>query len=311
MLARDAAGSTVDDLAAALVDLPVLRVAAFDPILHVTDAVAAASLRAAVRSADLTVPVIGGARSNFTEYNREHERIPTDLDGITVAITPLFHTLGTEQLVESVAIQRLIAAQTIAMADGTPVHIGPITVRPRFNPVATAAEPGPTRDDLAEGYGAEFTGAVDPRQAAPELAAWTIAGAAACGIAGVASIAWYEEWGPRGIRSADGVPHPAADALRALAELSGRELLSGDTPDGLLWAIGAVDDDGEWVALVANLHDHSRAVQLDFDGHAVTTTVPGRGFVRVVLAGSGTLARRTPDGKGHLPNRPRTPHPIT
>ena len=63
------------------------------------------------------------------------------------------------------------------------------------------------------------------------------------------------------------------------------ELLSGETPDGLLWAIGAVDDDGERVALVANLHAHSRAVQLDFDGDAATTTVPGRGFVRVVLAG--------------------------
>ncbi|GAA1974813.1 hypothetical protein [Microbacterium pumilum] len=278
VLARDAAGSTVDDLATALVDLPVLRVAIFDPISHVTDAAATASLRAALASAGLTVPVIGGARSHFTEYNREHDRIPTDLDGITVAITPLFHTLGTEQLVESVSIQRLIAEQTIAMAGGAPVHIGPVTVRPRFNPVATAAEPGPTRDDLAEGYGAEFTGGVDPRQSSPELAAWTIASAAALGIPGVASIAWFEEWGPRGIRSVAGDPLPAHDAMATLADMAASasdDLLSGDSPDGELWAIGAQSSTGSRV-LVANIGRIERTVDVVTpDGGLTASLAPG------------------------------------
>ena len=99
-------------------------------------------------------------------------------------------------------MQRLVAEQTVEFAAGRPVHVGPITLRPRFNNVATGPQPGPTRTDLDEGYGAEFTGAADPRQQSPELAAWTIASAAALAVPGVASIAYFEEWGARGIRSA-------------------------------------------------------------------------------------------------------------
>ena len=116
-------------------------------------------------------------------------------------------------------MQRLIAQQTVAMAGGAPVHIGPVSLRPRFNNVATAPEPAPTRADLAEGYGAEFTGSPDPRQAAPELAAWTIASAAALAVPGVASLAWFEEWGPRGIRSDSGEQLPVAAAIVALTRL--------------------------------------------------------------------------------------------
>ena len=134
------------------------------------------------------------------------------------------------------------------MAGGAPVHIGPIALRPRFNNVATAPEPASdARPTSPRATVREFTGAADRRQSAPELAAWTIASAAALAIPGVASLAWFEEWGPRGIRSADGDETPAAAALRALATLSGGDLLSGDSPDGRVWAIGAAtgrqDDD--------------------------------------------------------------------
>lgn len=283
--APDACGSTLDDLAEALRDTAILRVAVFDPHRHVTDAAAAVAVRAALRAAGVDAPVIGGARSHFTEYNREHDGIPSDLDGIVIATTPLFHSLGTEQLVESLAVQRLIAEQTLTMANGGPVHIGPVTLRPRFNNVATAAPPAPTRADLAEGYGAEFTGADDPRQSAPELAAWTIASAAALGIPGVASIAWFEEWGPRGIRSADGRPYPAAEALALLADLrsSGAHLLWGDSPDGLVWAIGAQDAAGTTV-LAANLDTRPREITVVLGDARASIGLAAGGFDRIVLS---------------------------
>ncbi|GAA1924585.1 hypothetical protein GCM10009775_16110 [Microbacterium aoyamense] len=262
---------------AALGGRDVVRVAAFHQVSdarHVSDREAVADLRAALAAAGLDIPVVGGSRSHFTELNRERHRIPNDLDGLTVTVTPLFHALGTEQLVESLAMQRLVALQSVDLAGGSPVHVGPITLRPRFNDVATGPQPGPTRADLAEGYGAEFTGVVDERQTAPELAAWTIASAAALGVPGTSSLAWFEEWGPRGIHST-----PAADALAALAPLEGGELLWGDSPDGLVWAIGARTN-GETVLLAANLDHRERELTIETPAHEVIAVTLGAASFR-------------------------------
>ncbi|GAB3601576.1 hypothetical protein GCM10027408_36120 [Microbacterium tumbae] len=231
----------------ALAGLDVLRLTAFDAGRHVSDEPTLLALRSALRRTGPEVPVLGGARSHFTELNREQQRIPRHVDGIAVNTTPLFHAVDTEQLVEALAMQRLIAEQSVRIADGLPVHIGPVSLRPRFNNVATTPEPTPARADLAEGYGAEFTGASDARQSAPELAAWLVASAAALAVSGVASLSWFETRGPRGIEGT-----PAADALAALVALEGGALLTGGSPDGLVWAIGSRRD-GSDVVLVANL----------------------------------------------------------
>lgn len=279
VLPKTAADAALDALLARTSDAEILRIAAFDPDRHVTDAEAAAAVRGALARDGRKVPVIGGARSHFTEYNREHARIPTDLDGVVIATTPLFHALGTEQLIESVAMQRLIAQQAVEMADGAPVHIGPIALRPRFNNVATAPQPAPTRDDLAEGYGAQFTGADDPRQFAPELGAWAVASAAALAVPGVASVTWFEQWGPRGIHTSEGTPLPVATAITALADQSGGALLSAASPDGLVWAVGVRAQDSTWTALLANLDGVPRPVELDVDGQARRETLPPFGWV--------------------------------
>jgi hypothetical protein len=261
-------------LAHAIRGRDVARVAVFHPFFHVSEAAFVAVLRAALADAGVIVPVVGGSRSHFTELNRERERMPGDLDGLVVTVTPLFHALSSAQLRESVAMQRLVAAQTVAHAGGLPVRVGPITLRPRFNDVATGPQPAPARADLVEGYGAEFTGSVDERQASSELAAWTIASAAALAVPGVAGLTYFEEWGPRGIRSAAGEPYPVAAAIEALAGLAGTGLLAGDSPDGLVWAVGArgtaggggpsTGGDGTTV-LVANL---------DRIGRSFTVTAP-------------------------------------
>ncbi len=220
-----------------------------------------AGLHEALDAAGVDVPVIGGSRAHFTELNREWGIIPRELDGVAFSLTPLFHSLGTEQLIESVHVQRIIAMQAVELADGLPVHVGPVTLRPRFNDVATSAQPLPTRDDLGEGYGAEFTGAVDPRQSAHELAAWTVASAAALAVPGVASVAYFEEWGDRGIRSSEGEVFPVAAAMEALGSLRvpGARLLWGGSADGLVWAIGARCDE-EDIVLVANLDAEQREI---------------------------------------------------
>ncbi|MFJ4173144.1 hypothetical protein [Microbacterium sp. NPDC089696] len=260
------APSKLDAAVAALDRVEIVRVTAFHQVSdarHVSDHESIGLLRSALDAHGRTPQVIGGSRSHFTELNRELHRLPDDLDGLTVTVTPLFHSVDTEQIVESVAIQRLVAHETVERAAGRPVHIGPIALRPRFNDVATTPQPLSPHADLRDGYGAQFTSIDDPRQAAPELAAWTIASAAALAVPGVSSIAWFEEWGPRGIRSSEGVALPVADALRSLTALGSpdADLLSGDSPDGLIWAIGARTVDGIRV-LVASIDGEPRTVDV-------------------------------------------------
>lgn len=284
-------GDALDDAAVALRSLDVIRVAAFQSAggsAHVSDLEAVEYVRAALDRAGVEVDVIGGSRSHFTELNREGHRIPRDVTGLATTVTPLFHDLGTAQLVESLAIQRLVAESAVARAHGMPVHIGPVSLRPRFNNVATAAQPSTAAVDLTDGYGAEVTGAVDSRQRAPELAAWTIASAAALAVEGVASLSWFEEWGPRGIRSADGTPYPVADALAALAGLNGGELLSGASPDGLIWALGSRHR-AEIRVLVANVGREERSVEVNVGGTHLRAVVAAGGFFSVPAAGHGSI----------------------
>ncbi|MGN6219735.1 MAG: hypothetical protein ACTHNQ_09535 [Microbacterium sp.] len=264
--------------------LPVVRATAFwptGPARHVSDIEAIALLREALHDAGVETDVVGGARSHFTELNREHHRLPRGLDGIVFSSTPLFHSLSTAQLVESLPIQRLVAAQAVEIAGGLPVHIGPISLRPHFNDVATTAPPVPTHDDLRDGYGSALTPAADPRQGSPELAAWTVASAAALAVPGVATLAYFEEWGGRGLRAADGRPLPVLDAVAALAAIAGEPGLRGDSPDGLVWAIGALTA-GDSTVLVANLDRGPRSVEVELpDGATRSIEVDPGAFVRI------------------------------
>ncbi|MGM7698069.1 hypothetical protein [Microbacterium sp. A84] len=301
-LVTDADPAPLAEAARALADHRVIAITAFDSILHVSECSAVEGLRTALSAAGLAIPIRGGARSHFTELNREHRRIPDDVEGITITTTPLFHSLDTEQLVEALAMQRLIATQTVEMAAGLPVHIGPVTLRPRFNNVATTPQSAPTLTDLSQGYGAQFTGADDERQDARELAAWTIASAAALAVPGVASLAWFETWGPRGLRDASGMPRPVADAITKVAALAGRTLLWGGSPDGLLWAIGARGEDGD-IILVANLDRTSRPLRLTgADTSPLEVNVGAGEWLRLHRAHSSTRLSRQWTGAPRVPD---------
>jgi sugar/nucleoside kinase (ribokinase family) len=67
--------------------------------------------------------------------------------------------------------------------------------------------------------------------------------------------------GPRGIQLDKGDLYPAFMAVSALAQLVGGELLSGQSPDGLLWAIGASSDSGVKI-LAANLKDQPAEIEI-------------------------------------------------
>jgi hypothetical protein len=251
--------------------LKILRVAIFDAEQHIWLEQISRQLINAMHSRGMSATHLAGARSHFTELNRNFTKVPDTCAGLTFSITPLFHALNTEQLVESIAMQRLVTQQAVEIAAGKEVHVGPVTLRPRFNNVATMAPDIPTVQDLSLGYGAQWFGSDDSRQQSPELAAWTIASAAAIGITGVSSITYFEQHGPRGIQSAEGDAYPVSSAVKALSQLVGGELLSGQSPDGLLWAIGAISDSGVKI-LAANLKDQPAEINVYIEALDKTIT---------------------------------------
>lgn len=268
---------------AALAGLPLARVTAFratGPARHLSDETAIAALRAALEAAAIDVPVVGGVRAHFTELNRGQHLLPADLAGVVFSVTPLFHSLTTEQLVESIAMQRLVAEEAVALAAGLPVHVGPITLRPHFNDVATTPPPVPEHDDLREGYGPELIDAADPRQDSPELAAWTVASAAALAVPGVATLSWFEEWGARGVRTAEGADRPVAAAIAALRRFEGRPVVTGCSRDERVWALGRIDR-RRLEVLVANLDDRPRTVVVGAPEGDRSITVAERSWVEL------------------------------
>ena len=212
--------------------------------------------------------LLGGARSHFTELNRRHGDLPPDLPSLAFSLTPQMHATERAQLVESIAMQAVVVRDAARIAAGRPLHVGPITLRSRFNAVATSAASGQADPTLADGYGAELVaGATDARQSSAALAAWTVASFAAVATADVgdgglvADVAYFETVGPRGIRN-DSVDFPVARAVELLASLAGGRLLTplGLAPDGL-WAVGSTRADGAWRVLVASLADRPGAAR--------------------------------------------------
>jgi D-apionolactonase len=267
-----------DELLDQIKSLKILRIAVFDAEQHIWLEQINTKLSTAMQRRGISATQLAGARSHFTELNRNFTKVPENCSGITFSITPMFHALNTEQLVESIAMQRLVTQQAVEMAAGKEVHVGPVTLRPRFNNVATKAPEIPEVTDLAKGYGAEWFGNSDGRQQSPELAAWTVASAAAIAIAGVNSITFFEERGPRGIQSAEGDAYPVSAAVKELSELVGGNLLAGESPDGLLWAIGSGS-----TALVANLRGETTQLEIELNGATKTIDLPSYAWQKLVF----------------------------
>ncbi len=268
------------DLHSAIVELErlefiqILRIGAFDSKTHVSPHKLTNLLSLAISTSNSVAvknaKVVSGSRSHFTELNREQDSIipkfsQFPIEEITFASTPLFHAHGTEQLLEAVAMQRLTAIQAVEIAKGRPVNVGPVSLRPRFNNVATSEAKSPNFTDLSAGYGAEIHGAVDYRQASPELGAWLIASAAAFAISGVSSITWFEQWGPRGLADNLGREYAAGIAFRTLSELQGGDLYSSDSIDGKIWGLASVKN-GVTKILASNLHHQPVSFSISVQG---------------------------------------------
>lgn len=240
--------TAVDELVSALRggDAEIGRCLVFPAEGYATTRRVAVRLREALIGIGSTIVLAGGSRAYFAELNRAN--LPVDLlDEVCFPISPQVHAFDDDTVMENVAAQPLTMRCARELA-GLPVSVGPLTLRPRFNPY------GRSRPVLGP---ADDPNRVDARQDTSFAAAWTLASVAALADAGATSIVLHEATGPAGLVRGD--QHtPLASAVRAMTAVGASQLLEVTAPEG--WRVLALEHQGGTRVLIANLAGHSRNV---------------------------------------------------
>jgi len=247
------------------VGLVPTRLLVFHAREETTSADTLRSVRRALAEHLRAVPVVGGTNVGFAELNRTRPDLDA-IDGVAYPITPQVHAFDELSLIETLEAQAdtLISARTFC--GERPLHVSPVTLRPRFNADASGPEPTPGPGELPF--------AVDRRQASMFAAAWTVGSLRAMSGAGAAAITYFETTGWRGVMETEHgsaarfpsrpeqvfpVYHVLADAcaLRG-AELVGTRCAAPLDAQALVVRHGG----GRRVALVANLKPAERSIRL-------------------------------------------------
>ena len=136
--------------------------------------------------------IIGGTDLYFTELNRNQGSVDF-IDQVNFSINPQVHSFDDRTLIQNTASQKAIATNAHRIAKGKKVSIGPITLRPRYNPNAT--QPSKDLSNTA------LPSSVDARQRT-----WLAEGWTAMSIRSIAesesmsTLTYFETLGWRGIR---------------------------------------------------------------------------------------------------------------
>ncbi|GAA4489860.1 hypothetical protein GCM10023191_021300 [Actinoallomurus oryzae] len=219
---------------AELAGTPVDTLLVFGPRMTTTRELAEAARRA---FAGTGVRIGGGSRAHFAELNRA-DGLPVELlDLLCFPITATAHADDTASVRETLLVHPQVVAQARELARGRPVLVGPVSLRPAWDPWAPDAPPPPP----------------DPRHRGLFGAAWTVGALAALGLAGAAEVSLYETVGPRGVVGA-----PVWHVLAALRPYAGGRLVRLDLPEGLTGL--AVRKDARHLIIVANPSDEPRAL---------------------------------------------------
>jgi hypothetical protein len=160
-------------------------------------------VRSMLQGAGRTIPIAAGTDANFAEWNRNRPLQGSDALPC-FSITPQIHAFDRVSMVENIQAQAM-AVESAWHWTLKPVVASPITLRPRFNAVATGATTvGPEPNTLPP--------EADLRQLSLFCAGWTLGSLAAlCGTGHCHSATYYETTGWRGIMETEqGSPLPAA-----------------------------------------------------------------------------------------------------
>lgn len=228
-----------------------------------------------------------GTNLYFTELNRERPDT-IGLAWTTFSANPQVHAHDDRSVLQNAATLAVIADNAAHPAGSTQIHVGPVSLRPRFNPNATEPALDVSNTDLPAD--------VDTRQWDSFAAAWTALAVRSLATPGtVSAVTLFEDLGWKGLRPRDGDPEdaaftaepgaefPVAAVVRALARATHVRPTASSDPESVD-AVVLESPEGR-SALLINLTDAPRDVRLTgaldtaftVDPHAVVAVdLPGR-----------------------------------
>ncbi|WAC14056.1 hypothetical protein [Dyadobacter pollutisoli] len=130
------------------------------------------------------ISIGAGTDANFAELNR-NSFVFDDHDFVCYSLNPQAHLPDNLTMVENMPAQFDQVRSAQRLAPGKRVHVSPVTLKPRFNAVATTGDQG--------------SNAYDERQDTEFAAAWTLGSLKYLSEAGVTAITYFETTGPGGI----------------------------------------------------------------------------------------------------------------
>ena len=245
------------------------RMSLFTAGARTTTTAALAAARKFLRKMDTPLhelPLGGGTDADFYQLNQFRPQAD-GMDFVSWSMNPQVHAFDAASLAET---PLAIAAQIESAKEffpGAPLVVSPVTLKPRFNPVATGPEtPTPP---------GELPPQVDPRQLSLFGAGWTLAALKQLAEAGVASATCFETTGWRGVMETDtgsplpekfpsipGAVFPLYHVLADIGEFAGGEVITSHSSDSLKVESLALRHDGRRALLLANLTDDPQRVRV-------------------------------------------------
>ena len=232
----------------------------------------------------LEAPIGAGTAADFYELNQS--RPPSGTDFIFWSMNPQVHAFDNASIAETPSGAADQVESAHVYFPGVPLVVSPITLKPRFNPVATGDESPILPNELPR--------QVDPRQASLFGAGWTLAMLKRLAEAGVASVTCFETTGWRGVmetREGSALPekfepvaggvYPLYHLLRDLGELGGGSVIATRSSEPLAVECLAVERNGIVAMLLANLTGERRAVELHLPSRSTRIEMEPHAIVRV------------------------------
>ncbi|MEK0314432.1 hypothetical protein [Cohnella sp. 56] len=174
-------------------------------------------LASALAAAGVRLPIGGGTRGNFAEFNRAELPLE-DMDYAVYPINPQIHAFDDASIIETLEAQSATVRTAKARAGSHSLHVGPVTFKPRVNPYA-ANEVEAAKTERRESM-------EDARLRTPFGAVWTLGCIAQLGQAGADRITLHEDGGTLGLMPEGGASvYPVYELLKLVGEWAGAELL--------------------------------------------------------------------------------------
>lgn len=245
---------------------PIARVLVFAEGKIDTTAEVMRAAREVFAESPVATLVGGGTRAYFTELNRA--TLPLEaMQVVGYTINPQVHAFDNASLTETLAAQAETLRSARAIVGERPITVGPVTLRPPFNPNATGAEP-PTPEG-------ELPPSVDYRQPSLFTAGWLAGSVNALANGGADAITYFETMGWKGIierrehplrvkafHSWQGMTFPVYHILADIGEFARGEILPVSLGDGLRVQALALRDGSRLRVILANMGGDSVSVLL-------------------------------------------------